>query len=698
MLCTHCHTNNPNNANYCYSCGKSLMQLGLRPVACNGKWGYVNENGDLIIPYKFDQAGEFNDGIASVTMIEDNMYYEDYINEEGEQIFGWHNIAEGEDLGAYSEGLIYLGNWYWCDYYNYCDKYGNIILNGNYSSATNFKNGLALVSFDRSLCDDRFCAQKWAFIDKTGNVVKKLDYTLIDSFSNGLAKVNKGASFIDVGENIASGWAGGLFGYINEKGEEIIPPQYTNATEFSEGYAAVKTELEVWIFIDTTGRRMSKRVYESIKCNSVYGFRNGYAPVCNYNKWGYIDIFGIEYIPIQFEEVTHFNDSGLATVMLNGMWGLIDCAGNTIVDFKYSEIKYCPIQNIYILSTNNQKGIISFDEWQSIDVMDVVFYDDLDLAQPDNEDSMLWIKNKGKWGLTTLSKKEILPCLYDKYSLFSDGYAWVCLNQKWGTIDIHGNNIIPFKYSGSGRPQPFRNGIASFFHFDPFKHVLIDYRGNEIDFCFNEIASEIFKIKQNDRPLYLFFDTETTGVPKDYKAPIADLNNWPRLVQLAWILCDENGKQLASYNQIIKPDGFNIPTDASNVHKITTDIAIAQGVDLSEALKQFVEVTQLANIIIVHNVGFDIKILGAELLRIHSDFQIMNKPSMCTMLSSVNYCAIPNNQNWGEKYKWPKLQELHKKLFGYEFDDAHDAMADIQATQKCFFEMIKRKIIYHPKK
>ena len=196
----------------------------------------------------------------------------------------------------------------------------------------------------------------------------------------------------------------------------------------------------------------------------------------------------------------------------------------------------------------------------------------------------------------------------------------------------------------------------------------------------------------------MFFDTETTGVPKDYKAPIADLNNWPRLVQLAWILCDENGKQLASYNQIIKPDGFNIPTDASNVHKITTDIAIAQGVDLSEALKQFVEVTQLANIIIGHNVGFDIKILGAELLRIHSDFQIMNKPSMCTMLSSVNYCAIPNNQNWGEKYKWPKLQELHKKLFGYEFDDAHDAMADIQATQKCFFEMIKRKIIYHPKK
>ena len=70
MLCTHCHTNNPNNANYCYSCGKSLIQLGLRPVACNGKWGYVNENGDLIIPYKFDQAGEFNDGIAEVPRYE----------------------------------------------------------------------------------------------------------------------------------------------------------------------------------------------------------------------------------------------------------------------------------------------------------------------------------------------------------------------------------------------------------------------------------------------------------------------------------------------------------------------------------------------------------------------------------------------------------------------------------------------------
>jgi DNA polymerase III epsilon subunit-like protein len=103
----------------------------------------------------------------------------------------------------------------------------------------------------------------------------------------------------------------------------------------------------------------------------------------------------------------------------------------------------------------------------------------------------------------------------------------------------------------------------------------------------------------------------------------------------------------------------------------------------------------MASTIIGHNISFDINVVGAELLRIGSDFRIDSKPSICTMLSSMNYCAIPNphQHRYGDPYKWPKLQELHKKLFGVEFEDAHDAMADIEATKRCFFELVKRNII-----
>ena len=55
--------------------------------------------------------------------------------------------------------------------------------------------------------------------------------------------------------------------------------------------------------------------------------------------------------------------------------------------------------------------------------------------------------------------------------------------------------------------------------------------------------------------MYLFFDTETTGVPKNYKAPPSDLLNWPRVVQLGWIVTDMQGRELKATNHIIRPDG-----------------------------------------------------------------------------------------------------------------------------------------------
>lgn len=49
---------------------------------------------------------------------------------------------------------------------------------------------------------------------------------------------------------------------------------------------------------------------------------------------------------------------------------------------------------------------------------------------------------------------------------------------------------------------------------------------------------------------------------------------------------------------------------------------------------------------------------------------------------NTNYCAIPGNYG----YKWPRLEDLYRKLFGRNFAGAHDAMSDIQATKECFFE------------
>ncbi|WP_103866728.1 3'-5' exonuclease [Aquimarina sp. I32.4] len=183
--------------------------------------------------------------------------------------------------------------------------------------------------------------------------------------------------------------------------------------------------------------------------------------------------------------------------------------------------------------------------------------------------------------------------------------------------------------------------------------------------------------------MYLFFDTETTGLPKNWKAPVTDLTNWPRMIQVAWIMSDKNGNRLDADDFIIKPENFIIPKAASNIHGISTEKAITEGELLEKVLLQFSSLVEQANCIVAHNISFDEKILGAELLRkkVNSNFQ--SKKKLCTMKASTNYCKISGHYG----YKWPTLSELHVKLFGEDFEGAHDASADINATEKCFWEM-----------
>lgn len=189
--------------------------------------------------------------------------------------------------------------------------------------------------------------------------------------------------------------------------------------------------------------------------------------------------------------------------------------------------------------------------------------------------------------------------------------------------------------------------------------------------------------------MYLFFDTETTGLPRSWKAPLEDLSNWPRLVQIAWLLFDAEGREVNRENAIIYPEGFTIPAGAAQVHGITTEKAIFEGLPLVKILEAFQDQLQMASHVVAHNISFDEKIVGAEFIRKDMNNPLPFRNRICTMKSTTNYCRIKNQRG----NKWPKLAELHKKLFQEDFDDAHDAMADIYATAKCFWELRRRAVI-----
>ncbi|EOZ91285.1 DNA polymerase III epsilon subunit [Indibacter alkaliphilus LW1] len=191
--------------------------------------------------------------------------------------------------------------------------------------------------------------------------------------------------------------------------------------------------------------------------------------------------------------------------------------------------------------------------------------------------------------------------------------------------------------------------------------------------------------------MYIVFDTETTGLPRNYNAPMSDLDNWPRLVQIAWQLHAADGKLLSNNNFIVRPEGFTIPYNAEKVHGISTARAKKEGHDLAEVLGIFHEDVAKANFLVGHNIGFDINVVGAEFLRKEIPMQLTDMRELDTKDLSTDFCAIPGGK--GGKYKWPTLTELHQKLFGEGFADAHDAAYDVDATAKCFFGLITQGVI-----
>jgi DNA polymerase-3 subunit epsilon len=186
-----------------------------------------------------------------------------------------------------------------------------------------------------------------------------------------------------------------------------------------------------------------------------------------------------------------------------------------------------------------------------------------------------------------------------------------------------------------------------------------------------------------DKQMYLFFDTETTGLPRNYQAPVSDSRNWPRVVQIAWLITDAEGSEQKSAEYIIKPQGFVIPREASRIHGISNEVANRQGVELGPVLEEIIADLAQARVLVAHNMDFDEKIVGAEFFRWGQPNHLAKKKKVCTMKSATDFCQLPGPYG----YKWPRLEELYKRLFEEDFVNGHQALADVRACARCYFEL-----------
>ena len=194
--------------------------------------------------------------------------------------------------------------------------------------------------------------------------------------------------------------------------------------------------------------------------------------------------------------------------------------------------------------------------------------------------------------------------------------------------------------------------------------------------------------------MYLIFDTETTGLPKRWNAPLTDSENWPRCIQIAWQIHDAKGEVVAHEDYLIHPDGFTIPFDSEQVHGISTALAEDQGIPLEEVLEKFHTALDQVDYVVGHNVSFDRNIMGAEYLRSGLTDALEGKAVVDTCTEeTATLCQLPGGR--GGKFKLPTLSELYHFLFQESFEEAHNATADVEATSRAFLELLRQDQL-HP--
>ncbi|MBQ7824017.1 MAG: WG repeat-containing protein [Bacteroidaceae bacterium] len=260
----------------------------------NGKYGFVDDAGNTVIPFIYDVADSFNDGLAGVK--KGDKY--GFIDKAGNAVIP----VMYDGAWWFSDGLAAVKG----DKWGFINKAGNTVIPVIYDAAWPFSEGLAGVKKDG----------KWGFIDKTGNTIIPFIYDYVNSFSEGLAGVKKGDKY----------------GFIDKAGKTVIPVIYDYADSFSEGLAAVQKSDKMG-FIDKADNTVIPVIYDYADL-----FSEGLAAVQKGDKWGFIDKAGKTVIPVIFDGAKSFSD-GLAGVKKDGKCGFIDKTGKAVTPFKYEKVK-----------------------------------------------------------------------------------------------------------------------------------------------------------------------------------------------------------------------------------------------------------------------------------------------------------------------------------------------------------------------
>ena len=206
---------------------------------------------------------------------------------------------------------------------------------------------------------------------------------------------------------------------------------------------------------------------------------------------------------------------------------------------------------------------------------------------------------------------------------------------------------------------------------------------------------------------FLVFDTETTGLPKTKFISPSTLDQWPHIVQFSYVIYDSSLNCIVETKDYLihLPENVIITEELTNIHGITNEMSRTHGYSLHDVLNEFMYHLKESDQLIGHNIAFDLNMIKVEMLRTinlttlpkkklkmaKNDFHFINNYNniICTLKESVLFCGIEAVNKYGKTYlKFPKLSELHQKLFNTIPNHLHNSFNDVLITLRCFMKLI----------
>lgn len=493
-----------------------LGAQNLKPFESSGKYGFVDDLGDIVIPAQYDNVGYFKDGIAPVALNEKYGFIDitgktvipiqfDEILSESSWGINDYEYYRGINVHTYFyEGLACVKQ---NGKYGFIDKTGKTVIPIQFDDTAGFVDGLAIVRQN----------DKCGIIDTTGKFIVPVKFEDINSFSEGVASVkqNDKYGFIDKTGKIVIPiqyeWAGdfneglsvvqqnGKYGLINKRGQFITPAQFEDFHYFMDGLAMVKLNGK-YGFIDKTGKLVIPAMFDEVDLLNQEGgdyvegepedpsaddesyFVEGLVAVRINDKWGAIDKTGKLVIPAKYDYIDQFSE-GVTSVEQNDKWGMIDKTGKLIIPIMFDE-RFEFSEGLAAVSQNGKSGFIDktgnmviasrFDySWGFSEGLAPVCINDkygyidktgkfIIPAQFEAFDSfnqgLAKVKLNGKYGFIDKTGKMVIAAKFEDAFSFDEDLACVCINDKWGCIDKTGNFVIRPRFDS---PFLFFDGIAS---------------------------------------------------------------------------------------------------------------------------------------------------------------------------------------------------------------------------------------------